>query len=68
MDLHSFYDILFHNEDVHEKAKVLSEILNINQDNIKFNENSVWDLSLIIGNDYKNLNSFEKIKKFYELF
>ena len=60
--------ILFHNEDVHEKAKVLSEILNINQDNIKFNENSVWDLSLIIGNDYKNLNSFEKIKKFYELF
>ena len=60
--------ILFHNKEIQEKAKVLSEILNINQDNIKFNKNSVWDLSLIIGSDYKNLSSFEKIKEFYELF
>ena len=60
--------ILFHNKEIQEKAKVLSEILDINQDNIKFNKNSVWDLSLIIGSDYNNLTSFEKIKEFYELF
>ena len=60
--------ILFHNKEIQEKAKVLSKILDINQDNIKFNKNSVWDLSLIIGSDYKNLSSFEKIKQFYELF
>ena len=60
--------ILFHNKDIQEKAKVLSKILDINQDNIKFNKNSVWDLSLIIGSDYNNLSSFEKIKEFYELF
>mgnify|MGYP001194840501 CR=1 FL=1 len=60
--------ILFHNEEIKGKAKVLSEILDINQDNIKFSKSSVWDLSLIIGSDYKNLSSFEKIKEFYELF
>jgi len=60
--------ILFHNEEAQDKAEILSEILNIKQSNIYFNKNSVWDLSVIIGSDYKNLISFEKIKQFYELF
>tara|TARA_B100000029_G_scaffold428947_1_gene439118 strand:- start:514 stop:957 length:444 start_codon:yes stop_codon:yes gene_type:complete len=60
--------ILFHNEKVQEEAEILSAILNVKQNNIKFNKNSVWDLSVIIGADYKNLDSFEKIKPFYELF
>ena len=60
--------ILFHNEEAQDKAEMLSEILNIKQSNIYFNKNSVWDLSVIIGSDYKNLISFEKIKQFYELF
>ena len=60
--------ILYHNEDIHEKAKILSKILTVKENNIQFDKNSVWDLSVIIGDDYKNLNSFEKIKKFYELF
>ena len=60
--------ILFHNEENQEEAKKLSEILNVRKNNIKFNKNSVWDLSVIIGSDYKDLNSFEKIKQFYELF
>jgi len=60
--------ILFHNQKAQKKAEMLSEILNVNQSNIQFNKNSVWDLSVIIGSDYKNLTSFEEIKKFYELF
>ena len=60
--------ILFHNEESEEKAKILAGILDVQQNNITFNTDGVWDLSVIIGNDYKNLNSFEKIKKFYELF
>ena len=60
--------ILYHNKKTQEKAKMLSEILNVKQSNIKFNKNSVWDLSIIIGSDYKDLSSFEKIKQFYELF
>ena len=60
--------ILFHNEKAQEQAEILSEILNVKQSNIKFNKNSVWDLSVIIGSDYKDLSSFEKIKQFYELF
>jgi len=60
--------ILFHNEKAQEEAEILSAILNVKQSNIKFNKNSVWDLSVIIGADYKNLSSFEKIKQFYELF
>lgn len=60
--------ILFHNQESEEKAKILAKILGVQQNNIKFNANGVWDLSVIIGNDYKNLNSFEKVKQFYELF
>jgi len=60
--------ILFHNEKAQEEAEILSAILNVKQSNIKFNKNSVWDLSVIIGTDYKDLSSFEKIKQFYELF
>jgi len=60
--------ILFHNQESEEKAKILAKILDVQQNNIKFNATGVWDLSVIIGNDYKNLNSFEKVKQFYELF
>ena len=51
-----------------KKAKRLSNLLDVKDSNVKFNKDSVWDLSVIIGNDYKELNSFEKIKNFYELF
>ena len=60
--------ILFHNEKAQKKAEILSQILDIKEKNIKFNKNSVWELSVIIGKDYKDLKSFEKIKQFYELF
>ena len=60
--------VLFHKIDVEDKAKELSEVLDISESNIKFNNNNIWDLSLIIGKDYKELESFEKVKKFYELF
>ena len=60
--------ILFHKVDTEDKAKELSKVLNISKDNIKFSNSSIWDISLIIGKDYKELESFEKVKKFYELF
>ena len=60
--------VLFHKMDAEDKAKELSEVLDISESTIKFNNSSIWDLSLIIGKDYKELESFEKVKKFYELF
>ncbi|MBI45492.1 MAG: hypothetical protein CMG66_04940 [Candidatus Marinimicrobia bacterium] len=60
--------ILYHKKDMQKKAKRLSNLLDVKDSNVKFNKDSVWDLSVIIGNDYKELNSFEKIKNFYELF
>ena len=60
--------ILFHKVDAEDKAKELSGLLNIGENNIKFNSDNVWDISLIIGSDYKELKSFEEVKKFYELF
>ena len=49
-------------------AKKLAELLTIKEENIRIDKNIVWDFSIIIGKDYKNLKSFEKIQKFYSLF
>ena len=49
-------------------AKKLAELLTIKEENIKIDKNIVWDFSIIIGKDYKNLKSFEQIQKFYSLF
>ena len=49
-------------------AKKLAELLTIKEENIRIDKNIVWDFSIIIGKDYKNLKSFEQIQKFYSLF
>ena len=47
-------------------AKDLAKILKIKE--IRLDKRGMWDLSLIIGKDYKNLDSFEIIKKYYPPF
>ena len=59
-------NILVHKKEKMDAAKNLSKILNIN--NIKLDEGGMWDLSLIIGKDYKELDSFKIVKKYYPPF
>ena len=59
-------NILVHKEEMMPIAKDLAKILEIKE--IQLNKGGMWDLSLIIGKDYKNLDSFEIIKKYYSPF
>ena len=60
-------NILVHKKEKMNAAKNLAKILKIK--NIKLNDGGgVWDLSLIIGKDYKELDSFEIVKKYYPPF
>jgi len=60
--------ILIHNSFKENEALELAELLKINKNNIKFNNDNIWDLSVIIGKDYNKLKSFEEIQKHYSLF
>ena len=58
-NLTQFYGTkLVHNSFKENQALELAELLKISQYNIQFNNDSVWDLSIIIGKDYKNLSSY----------
>ena len=59
-------NIIVHKEDKMPIAKDLAEILKIK--NIKLIKSGIWDLSLIIGKDYKELESFEIVKKYFSPF
>ena len=59
-------NILVHKKEMIPVAKNLAKILEIEE--IKLIEKGMWDLSLIIGKDYKKLDSFEIIKKYYPPF
>ena len=60
--------ILIHNSFKENEAIELANLLKINKNNIKFNNDNIWDLSIIIGKDYNELKSFEEIQKHYSLF
>ena len=65
------FDYLNTNIIVHDRTKMaiaqkLAKTLDIK--NIVMNENGIWDLSIIIGKDYKIIDSFEKIKKHFSPF
>ena len=59
-------NILVHKKEMMPIAKNLAKILKIKE--IQFNKKGMWDLSLIIGKDYKKLDSFETVKKHYSPF
>ena len=61
--------IIVNNQKKLRAAYQLSLKLGINKQHIKKNYgNGIWDIILIIGEDYNNLNSFKKINKFHEPF
>ena len=61
--------IIVNNKKKLRAAYQLSLKLGINKQHIKKNYgNGIWDITLIIGEDYNNLNSFKKINKFHEPF
>ena len=49
-------------------ANELAKMLNIKTKYIKIDKNLIWDFSIIIGKDYKELESFNTIQKYYSLF
>ena len=49
-------------------ANDLIKLLSIDEKNILVNENKIWDIAVIIGKNYKTLDSFNEIKKYYEPF
>ena len=59
-------NILVHKKEMMPVAQELAKILEIKE--VKLIERGIWDLSLIIGKDYKKLDSFEIIKKYYPPF
>ncbi len=63
-------EILIHNKDKENIAKLLAHKLDIKEKNIHYKSNkyNLWDLTLIIGKDYKKLDSFNIVNKFYEPF
>ena len=61
--------IIVNNKKKLRAAYQLSLKLGINKKHIKKNyANGIWDITLIIGQDYNKLNSFKKINKFHEPF
>tara|TARA_B100001094_G_C17548562_1_gene492576 strand:- start:144 stop:524 length:381 start_codon:yes stop_codon:yes gene_type:complete len=58
--------IIVHKKDKLNVAKNLANILKIKT--VTVDERGIWDLSLIIGRDYKNLESFETVKKYFPPF
>tara|TARA_B110000438_G_C15692959_1_gene597601 strand:+ start:187 stop:636 length:450 start_codon:yes stop_codon:yes gene_type:complete len=60
--------IKINNESNLMRAKELVNLLAVDEVNILIDKKLIWDLSVIIGNDYKNLSSFNEIKKYYEPF
>tara|TARA_Y100000739_G_C20267076_1_gene310437 strand:+ start:44 stop:490 length:447 start_codon:yes stop_codon:yes gene_type:complete len=58
--------IIVHKKDKLNIAKKLANILKIKT--VSIDERGIWDLSLIIGRDYKNLASFETVKKHFPPF
>lgn len=58
--------IIVHQKDKMDVAQQLAKMLKIK--NIEINENGIWDLSVIIGKNYKELESFEIIKKHFPPF
>ena len=60
--------LLVSNANNNKVANKLAELLTIKEENIRIDKNIVWDFSIIIGKDYKNLKSFKQIQKFYSLF
>ena len=58
--------IIVHKKDKLNIAKNLANILKIKT--VSIDERGIWDLSLIIGRDYKNLASFETVKKHFPPF
>ena len=59
-------NILVHKKEMISVAKNLAKTLKIKE--IKLIEEGMWDLSVIIGKDYKELDSFEIVKKYYSHF
>ena len=59
-------NIIVHQKNKMDVAQGLAKILKIEK--IEINENGIWDLSVIIGKDYKELESFEIIKKHFPPF
>tara|TARA_B100000614_G_scaffold259368_1_gene283823 strand:- start:175 stop:621 length:447 start_codon:yes stop_codon:yes gene_type:complete len=59
-------NIIVHNKDKINIAKNIAKKLNINH--IKINENGIWDFSIIIGKDYRKLDSFNIVKQYYSPF
>ena len=61
--------IIVNNKKKLRAAYQLSLQLAINKQHIIKNyNNGIWDITLIIGEDYNKLNSFKKINKFHEPF
>ena len=59
-------NILVHKKEMISVAKNLAKTLKIKE--VKLIEEGMWDLSVIIGKDYKELDSFEIVKKYYSHF
>ena len=65
---HEKTTLIIHKENV--SFNELLNMLHINPENTDyiFDKNIFYDLTLIIGNDYKNLNSYEDISKYFNPF
>ena len=59
--------ILVHKIEKMKAANDLAKMLHINKEHI-ITDNNIWDLSIIIGKDYKDLISYKEISKYYEPF
>ena len=60
--------IKINNESNLMRAKELVNLLAVDEANILIDKKLIWELSIIIGKDYKELSSFNEIKKYYEPF
>ncbi len=57
--------IIVHNNNL--AVENVAELFDINSKNVDylFNENIFYDMTLIVGRDYKQLQSFENVSKYY---
>lgn len=57
--------IIVHNNNL--AVENVADLFNIESKNVDylFNENIFYDMTLIVGKDYKQLESFEKVSKYY---
>ena len=63
-------ELIIHKKDTSNFISEIVDILQINSNLVSYNynDNFIYEMTIIIGNDYNNLESFDEVSMYYEPF